>query len=254
MIKRCEDYENRLVDFANKEIQAKATSDRAEFKLQRYSAKNEIELGKLREENERLMNESKAAKTKITKLTIELERLRENEKTYNQMENVWVEISKLNEDKETLDATVTRLRSNLESYRRTNDKLDNDLKWQISDNETWQLEINKLKDNIAIIANEKPLDAAEKNLLETLPNKLSENLEKLRKKLNAKQSIERIPWKEEIEEMRVKSLEDEELIGKLRDEIQTWKKKVRIVRLLHLLLFSLLIENFFFFFSKLADN
>ncbi|XP_043277738.1 myosin-7-like [Venturia canescens] len=227
MLKRCEEYEIRLLDFSEKEMQAKADLDRGQLKLQQETAKYEMELEELRRENEQLVEQSEATKSRISELTKELEQLRENKKTFNQMDNIWLELSKLGEDKEALDTRVTRLRRDLESHQRTNDKLENDLMWQISDNEKVQFAIEKLKDDIAIITNEQSFDGTTKKLLATLPNKISENLEKLSKQLSTKESCGGITeWKHEMEDIKEKSMEDKALMGKLHEEILSWKKKI----------------------------
>ena len=215
----CSDYKIELVNWEEKQMKLQE-----EFGLALKNSENRVlikdgEIQELIKENDYINKQLQSNNLKIMALSEEVQSLKKYNKQLEMIESSLTEIRNLDEHTKTVYNDVTSRRSELEFHCRRNEKLEKDLMFKLSENETLSNEITEIKKNIERISSETTMpETSARELIITLPRTISDQLEILKTQLKLPE-LQGSIFQSMIDEWKETSREYAYEIDKLRREV-----------------------------------
>ncbi|XP_015117967.1 centromere protein F [Diachasma alloeum] len=145
-------------------------------------------LNSLKRENSEIEGKLKEAEENAAKVQSEIKDLKHESDILNQLAFLQKEITKYGREKKKLEENISQLREEFNTCRTSNQTLNESLNDRVKERESLQDKIATMKQNISNLANELTFNNFDKRNVMSLPVKLCESIEVLKKRLQGSSS------------------------------------------------------------------
>ncbi|XP_063982265.1 centromere-associated protein E-like isoform X2 [Diachasmimorpha longicaudata] len=145
-------------------------------------------INSLKRENLEIEGKLKEAEANAVKIQSEIKVLKHESDIINQLSFLQKEITKYAKEKKRLEESILHLREEFKTCHSSNQTLDESLSEKIKEKESLQNKIAEMKENISNLSNELTFNNFDRRNIMSLPLKLCESIEVLKKRLQSSSS------------------------------------------------------------------